>query len=174
MPDIRPADHGDLDELTALAARTFPLACPPDLPRAETDAFIAANLSRAAFTGHLDDPRTSVLFSTDGHGYALVHHDVAGDEGPPDWAGLRSAYLSKLYVDASDHGGGLAAALMDAVVTGATDQECVGVWLGVNRLNRRALRFYAKQGFAVVAARRFQVGDVVYDDDVLARPVARS
>lgn len=172
MPDavVRPAGLTDLDDLVALAARTFPLACPPDLAQAEIDAFIAANLSREAFTRYLTDPQSRVLLSDDGHGYALVHHGVAGDEGPPAWASVCSAYLSKLYVDASVHGSGVAAALMDAVVTAAETDGCVGVWLGVNRLNRRALRFYAKQGFTVVADRRFQVGGVVYDDDVLARP----
>jgi RimJ/RimL family protein N-acetyltransferase len=45
------------------------------------------------------------------------------------------------------------------------------VWLGVNQLNERAQRFYAKSGFSKVGTKRFLVGDRYEDDYVFERSV---
>ena len=44
--------------------------------------------------------------------------------------------------------------------------------LGVYAQNDRALAFYRKQGFADLGTRQFNVGGKLYDDLVLARPLA--
>ena len=46
----------ELPELAAVAARTFPLACPPSVHRENIAAFIDANLSEARFADYLADP----------------------------------------------------------------------------------------------------------------------
>jgi len=43
------------------------------------------------------------------------------------------------------------------------------MWLGVNQLNARAQRFYAKHGFERVGVKRFLVGDRFEDDFVYER-----
>ncbi|RDB45722.1 GNAT family N-acetyltransferase, partial [Tsukamurella tyrosinosolvens] len=110
---VRRAEPGEAAAVAALAARTFPLACPPTLPREHVAAFVATHLSEAEFDRHLADPAHRVLV-VDGPGgpvgYALVLHG-AHDEGPEALRGAPSAYLSKLYVDPDHHGGGVARAL---------------------------------------------------------------
>lgn len=168
-PRVRRAAAGDAAALAALAARTFPLACPPALPREHIDDFIAAHLSEAEFARHLADPAHRVLVAEAPGGaggpvgYALVLHG-AHDEGPEALRGAPSAYLSKLYVDPEHHGGAVARALLDAVRAGASG---LPVWLGVNADNARAKRFYAKSGFTVAGVREFSVGGTVFVDDVL-------
>jgi ribosomal protein S18 acetylase RimI-like enzyme len=44
--------------------------------------------------------------------------------------------------------------------------------LGVYAGNERALAFYRKQGFSDLGTRQFNVGGKLYDDLVLARPLA--
>ena len=54
---IATTDSVDVAELAEVAARTFPLACPPSVPQANIASFIDANLSDARFAEYLADPR---------------------------------------------------------------------------------------------------------------------
>jgi hypothetical protein len=47
--DVAEAVEADLPELADVAARTFPLACPPSVTPENIAAFIAENLSQARF-----------------------------------------------------------------------------------------------------------------------------
>ncbi|MDF0528482.1 GNAT family N-acetyltransferase [Tsukamurella sp. 8F] len=157
------------EALAALAARTFPLACPPELSAEAVGAFIADNLSPAAFAAHLADPGAHVYVAGAAAapvGYGLVLHGVHGD-APGSWVRQRTAYVSKLYVDPGEHGGGIARDLMIAALDGARADGCAAAFLGTNRKNVRARRFYAKQGFEVVGERVFVVGGIDNTDDVL-------
>ena len=69
------------------------------------------------------------------------------------------------------HGGGVASALVVAVVDSASRHDAASVWLGVNQHNARANRFYAKSGFETVGSKRFLVGDTYEDDWVRERPL---
>ncbi len=133
--------------------------------------FVATHLTPAVFADHLDDPSAYVYLSGSTEtpdGYALVLHGSHPD-APGDWSALRSAYVSKLYVDPDLHGGGVAGALMTAALVDAAADGCAAAWLGTNRNNVRAKRFYVKLGFEIVAERRFRVGSVDCVDDVLLR-----
>lgn len=78
--------------------------------------------------------------------------------------------LKRIYSLSRYHGLGLGAALMGAVVEAAAGQK--RLLLGVYQGNERALKFYQKQGFTQIGTRQFQVGPRLYDDYILARPLA--
>ncbi len=171
---VRRAAPDDLPALAALAALTFPLACPPHVTDEAQAAFIAANLTAEHFARHLDDPARDVLVAASEQGelagYALL---VEGEPADADVAAaitLRpTVELSKCYVHPDHHGAGVAAALMAASLEAATARGAAGVWLGVNQQNVRAQRFYEKSGFARVGTKRFLVGDRYEDDFVFER-----
>ncbi|MFL0713615.1 MAG: GNAT family N-acetyltransferase [Microcella pacifica] len=172
---IRPAIPAEAAALHELAALTFPLACPPSTTEASKAAFIAEHLSEAAFDRYLADPAREVVVAEDAGqlvGYTMVVH---GEPADPDVAlAVRSrptAELSKLYVHPRHHGGGVASALVVAVVDSASRHDAASVWLGVNQHNARANRFYAKSGFETVGSKRFLVGDTYEDDWVRERPL---
>lgn len=172
---IRRAVTGDVSatELAAFAARTFPDACPPSLPAGEIEAFIGANLSPAEFERHLAAAESAVFVAEAAGavvGYALSIHGVH-DAGPTEWAGRRTAYLSKLYVDRELRGAGVAGRLLAAAVDAARAEGCAALWLGVNSENARARAFYARSGMRVAGQRRFAVGSLECVDDVLAIPL---
>ena len=79
--------------------------------------------------------------------------------------------LSKCYVHPTRHGAGVAVALMTASLAIARDLGAAGMWLGVNRHNVRAHRFYAKSGFTVVGTKHFTVGAMREDNYVMERPL---
>jgi len=162
----------DLTELAAVAAITFPLACPPGVTAANVDAFIAANLSVQAFAGYLDDPQRVVLIARDDTrilGYAMLIRGVPEDADVQRAVPLRPAVeISKMYTLPDVHGAGVSTALMAESLRRSTDAACV--WLGVNQENQRAQRFYAKSGFRVGGTKTFRLGDSVESDYVMVRP----
>lgn len=172
---ITRAGVADAERVADLAARTFPLACPPDAPDDDIEAHIARHLSEAAFAVHLADPDRVVLIADGGpglSGYAmLVFGESADPEVGAQLAARPTAELSKIYVDPEHHGGGVAAALMTAVLAEAGRRGAASVWLGTNQQNARAQRFYVKSGFARVGVKRFHLGSRVEDDYIYERTV---
>ena len=163
----------DLTELAAVAARTFPLACPPGVTDDNVDAFIAANLSVDAFTGYLEDPDRVLLIARDESrilGYAMLIRGVPEDTDVQRAVPLRPAVeISKMYTLPDVHGAGVSAALMAAALGRCAELGAASVWLGVNRENQRAQRFYAKSEFRVSGTKTCRLGDSVEHDSVLVR-----
>lgn len=169
-PGIRPATADDAATLHAVAAETFPLACPPHTTAEAIADFIASHLSEAAFERYLADPERALFLAEVGvtaAGYTMV---VFGEPADADAAASvttrPTAELIKCYVRAGHHGAGVAAALVAASVDAARARGAASVWLGVNQENERANRFYEKQGFALVGAKRFLVGERYEEDYV--------
>lgn len=168
------ATASQVAELADVAARTFPLACPPSVAPADVAAFIAENLSPAKFTDYLADPGRIVLTAVqDGRilGYAMMIRGVPDDPDVSAAVTARPAVeLSKMYVLPESHGVGVSAALMTAALQQAADLGAASVWLGVNQRNERAQRFYAKHGFTITGTKSFRLGGHIEQDYVLVRP----
>jgi len=160
----------DADALSTLAVATFALACPASTTAENIDAFCREKLSSEAFRAHLSTPECALWIALDNAtpvGYVM---SVSGQPGDPDIAAAVASRptteISKLYVLASHHGGGLASELLAIAVAQAIDSGAASVWLGVNQDNIRANRFYEKSGFVVVGTRKFEVGDSFESDFV--------
>ena len=159
--DVGIATRDSVDELAALAARTFPLACPPSTPAEDIASFIDTNLSATRFAEYLADPQRAVLVARhDGRivGYAMLIRGADDD-----------AELSKIYLLAELHGTGPATVLMEAALSAAADWGARSIWLGVNQENQRAQRFYLKSGFTINGTRTFRVGARQENDYVMVR-----
>jgi ribosomal protein S18 acetylase RimI-like enzyme len=162
-------DSVDPHELAAVAARTFPLACPPSIALQNVASFIATNLSADRFAAYLTDPQRAILTAQhDGRivGYAMLVDGVDDDPDVARAVEIRpAAELSKMYVLPDYHGGGWSATLMERALGTAAEWGIRCVWLGVNRENQRAQRFYTKNGFRITGTRTFQVGDDLREHD---------
>ncbi|MDO5701566.1 MAG: tRNA (guanosine(37)-N1)-methyltransferase TrmD [Bowdeniella nasicola] len=175
---LRRALSTDAQALADLAARTFPDACPPELGHAAIRDFIENNLSVAVFRSALaDDTRPIWLAEADGRpvGYSLA---ILGLR-PEEEVGVRDvrhhlpkgrvAEISKFYVERDYRATGLARALMRRVLTdiAAFTPRVAAVWLGTNRSNVRATRFYRACGLRVTGSRTFDVGGEPQDDVII-------
>src|SRR3954468_6004856 len=174
-PEIRRATPADAAALADLAARTFPLACPPGTTAESIAAHLAAHLSAASFDRYLADAAVTILVADEGGhlaGYTML---VAGDPDDPDVVAAvperPTIELSKVYVDAGRQGAGLAGLLMSATLATAEDAGAASVWLGVNEHNARAIRFYSKSGFAIAGPRSYVVGTQQMSDHVMVAPL---
>ena len=160
----------DAAALAALAAATFPLACPPDAkPEAVAD-FIARHLTESNFDAYLAGPERELLIAElDGapSGYTMLVYREPTDADVLAAISVRpTAELSKCYLLAAAHGSGLAGQLMAATVDAARTRGAAGLWLGVNNQNAKANRFYEKNGFAIIGTKKFLVGERWEDDFV--------
>lgn len=171
--DVAAAVQADLAELADVAARIFPLACPPGVTPENIAAFIEENLSEARFRDYLADPDRVVLVARDDAritGYAILIRGVPDDDDVQRAVTLRpTVEVSKMYVLPDSHGAGTSAALMTAAVRTAEEMAARSVWLGVNQQNQRAQRFYAKHGFAVAGTKTFRLGRAIENDYVMVR-----
>ncbi|MCG2800779.1 MAG: GNAT family N-acetyltransferase [Cellulomonas sp.] len=171
---VRSAGPADAAALAALAAVTFPLACPPSTSVADQQAFLAEHLSTERFVQYLADPARDILVGDDGSllGYVMT---VAGEPADPQVASAVRARpcveLSKCYAHPDAHGTGLAAQLVAAAATSAARRGATVLWLGVNVHNERARRFYTKAGFVLVGTKQFVVGSRTEDDVVMERTI---
>jgi GNAT superfamily N-acetyltransferase len=168
-------DSVDTQELAAIAARTFPLACPPSVAAEDITSFIDTNLSATRFAEYLADPQRAILTAQhDGRiiGYAMLIRGVADDTDVQRAVEIRpAAELSKMYLLPDYHGAGVSTALMELTLATAEEWGIRCVWLGVNQGNQRAQRFYTKNGFKVNGTRTFQVGARRENDYVMVREV---
>ncbi|GAA2049730.1 GNAT family N-acetyltransferase [Williamsia deligens] len=165
----------DLAEaVAAVAAATFPLACPPGTTSESTDAFIAANLTPAHFREHIVADDRDLLIGRDAGGaivgYTLIVHGEPTDDEVREAVTPRPvSELSKVYVLESAHGSGTSHALVARSLQAAADRGSVAVWLGVSDVNMRAQRFYGKCGFVAVGRKSFWLGGIEERDYVMLR-----
>lgn len=170
---VDPAGIWDSEAIADVAAATFPLACPPDATQDDIAAFIDEVLSAERFSEYLTDPARTVLKVTN-HGaivgYAMLVNGEPSDPDAADVLTLRpTTEISKFYVVPGKHGTGVASALLASIVERAIADSRAALWLGVNQLNQRAQRFYAKHGFEQVGTRTFSVGAQLHHDFVMQR-----
>jgi ribosomal protein S18 acetylase RimI-like enzyme len=174
MPvEVSTAVDADVPALADVAARTFPLACPPRVTQRDIADFISENLSAGRFTDYLADHDRVVLVARSDDrilGYAMLIRGVADDPDVARAVPLRPAIeLSKMYVAPDHHGAGVSPALMSAALDASAGLGAACVWLGVNQDNQRAQRFYAKHGFATRGTKTFRLGGHVENDYVMVR-----
>lgn len=175
--EIREAEPADAQALSALAGRTFPMACPPEVPLDAVQRHIETQLNPDVFTNYLENPGRyrTLLGEVDGQavGYTMTivnqPEEDPEDPGVAKAAGAGALYLSKIYARAEMHGSGLAGALLQAAIADARVAapwaKCMG--LGTHAKNKRAQRFYRNHGFALRGRRRFDVGGNIFDDVVM-------
>lgn len=172
---IRKATTEDAGPLAALAAVTFPLACPPSSSPRDIAEHLANTLSQRHFQAYLTDPDVTILVIDAGgdlRGYSLlVNRPAENQDVVSALKILPSVELSKCYVHPEHHGLGAAAELMHASLVAAAEAGGRGIWLGVNSQNARAIRFYEKSGFHKVGTKSFRLGSTVEHDFVLERAV---
>lgn len=168
------AQPADAAKLAAVAARTFPLACPPAATPDNIAAFIDTQLSTERFAEYLADPDRVVLAAYQAgriRGYCMLIRGVPDDDADVQRAVTTrpSVELSKMYVLPDNHGAGVAAALMQLALVHAAAMAAKSIWLGVNQQNLRAQRFYAKHDFTINGTKTFHLGDRIENDYVMVR-----
>lgn len=166
--DVREANADDARALSLIGSATFLETFAGVLDGDAIVEHCARAHSTEAYRTLFDDGARAWLAEI-GPGDAPVGFALIAS---PDLPGAQHGdiELKRIYTLSRFHGSGIGAALMGVAVAAAG--KASRLLLGVYSGNRRAIAFYEKCGFAQIAQRSFDVGGTLYDDIVLARPLA--
>lgn len=167
---VRRARAGDAARLALVAAATFLETFAEIIAGDDILAHCELRNSQQVYADALDDRDSALWLAETGRGAPVGFAMLT----PPDLPVVTSSAdveLKRIYLLSAYHGGGAGRALLNAASEEAIARGKSRLLLGVAEDNIKALGFYRAMGFEAIGARRFQVGDALYDDVVLARPL---
>ncbi len=165
---LRRAAAADLPAYGAFLRRTFVATYGPHQAPDRMARHVADRFGDGQLTEELRDAaRTLLLLERRGQvaGCVLLRAGAA----PPAVQGSRPVEIERFYLDAEWHGRGLAAPLMAAALAAAREAGHDVAWLAVWERNPRAIRYYEKQGFAIVGRHVYLFDGLPEDDHLMAR-----
>ena len=164
---IRTAQPSDAQALAILGAATMLETYADKVPGPDIVSHCVHRHSVATYTAWLADPAVCTWVAEAAMG-ALVGYLVLMPSTHPA-ADPGELEVQRIYVLSRFHGAGLGHALMDRAIITAAERGAPRLVLGVMKANTRAVAFYGRQGFRVVGARRFTVGNSTFDDHLMGR-----
>lgn len=166
-PLLRRATAADADRLSLLGQATFLVAFSFDHPG---DALVTHCRTQHSPELYADwaERADHALWLVETElgapiGYAAMTPpalDIPVDEGDLE--------LKRIYALTGWQNAGLGRRLMDAVIAEARTRGAKRLYLCVYEINEAAQRFYARCGFVRVGRQDFRVGDVIFNDWILA------
>lgn len=163
---VRPAAAADAHALAALSLQVWLSTYATEGVSDLLARYVFDTFTPASFTALAEDPRAALrVAEVDGQlvGYALVRFGAEQALEP-----ACDTELCRLYVQEPFTGAGIGAALLEAARTAARERTGRdALWLAVNARNRRASRFYEKQGFVVKGRTWFALGEARHENHVL-------
>jgi diamine N-acetyltransferase len=167
---IRRCTSADIDVVAALGARLFVQTYGPSHPEPDRSRYLASAYSHEAIADAIGGEGSSVFLAEDDAAEAIGYAHIAmTDELPKGVEGTRAAEIVRFYVDASQQGKGVGAALMRRCLEEAQSSGADVVWLQTWSQASWAVGFYQRMGFAIVGEKPFYFGQRVDRDHLLAR-----
>lgn len=164
---IRKAVLTDAQVLAQIGADTFYETFSPYNSSEDMAAYIAKAYAPEVINANLNNSDITYYLCLD-DGEVIGYSKLIGGAGFEGLTG-RNIELEKIYVLSKHHGTPAGRLLMESAITFATSSGFDHVFLGVWQENRRAVRFYEKNGFEVFATRSFQLGSRICDDYMMKR-----
>jgi ribosomal protein S18 acetylase RimI-like enzyme len=169
---IRIATLADIDNLTALAERTFRDTFAADNSSDDLEYYVNNAFSPDRIGSELlDDANAFLLAFVGGAEHPAGYAKLRTGTAEPSVKGHNPIELERLYVDRSAIGRGVGAALMRAALDRARVSGHHTLWLGVWERNTRAIAFYVRWGFETVGDHVFQLGSDPQRDLIMERQV---
>jgi diamine N-acetyltransferase len=167
MPVLRRADLGDAAKLSLVGGASFLESFAHDHPGDALTAHVSDRHSVAAYAAWNSDPDYALWIVEEAVGAPIGYAVMGPAELPGSAEG--DLELKRIYILHRWHGGGLGKTLYQAVESEARARGAKRLILAVYTANVSAQGFYAHQGFSQIATTTFMVGDVAFEDLVLAK-----
>ncbi|MHB1311726.1 MAG: GNAT family N-acetyltransferase [Gemmatimonadaceae bacterium] len=165
---LRHATAADLPAYGAFVRLTFQATYGPQQEPESLARHVAERLNDDRLQDELHDASRTLLLLESGTslaGFALLR----AWEAPPEVGAANAVEVERFYVGQAWHGRGLAAPLMTAALDVARAAGHDAAWLSVWERNPRAIRFYEKQGFAIVGRHVYYFDGQPEDDHLMVR-----
>lgn len=161
---IRRATPRDAAPLARVAEKIFRDTFGPDNRAEDIEAYVARAYGEEPQRRELEDPNSTALLVED-RGALIAFAQLRLTPGSPHG----QVEIARFYVDHSQHGRGVAQALMGVVTETAHALGAAKLWLGVWERNARAIAFYVKCGFVDAGSQPFLLGSDLQTDRVMVR-----
>lgn len=165
---FRRATEQDARALAELAEKTFRDTYTQFNTRENMDAHCSKSFGEEIQRAEIRDARReSWLGEIDGKLVGFAQLIV--DKPCPSVPGKRGSEILRFYVDASQHGKGVAYRMMDELAARSTELGAELLWLCVWDQNAHATAFYERCQFEKVGTTTFKLGAEVQSDFVMGR-----
>jgi nicotinamide riboside kinase/ribosomal protein S18 acetylase RimI-like enzyme len=168
---VRRAVADDAERLAHIGTATFVETYSEIIDGANMAAHCTAQHSKAVYEAYLAHPGCAVWLAEYEETGAPVGYAVNCPPDLPIALQPGDVELKRIYALSRFHGSGAGRLLMDAAIEHARACGAPRLLLGTYEDNRRAIAFYRKHGFEMAGTRQFRVGERLYDDVVLAKPL---
>lgn len=166
---IRTAVAADAHALAALSVQVWLATYATEGVNDLLARYVLGEFTPPRFAALADAAGSALLVAeADAHlvGYALVRFGTRQPLVP-----TCDTELGTLYVQEAFTGAGVGPALLQAARAAARERTgSDALWLSVNARNRRACRFYERQGFVIKGKAWFVLGEDRHENNVLGRP----
>lgn len=160
---IQPVTITELEILREIGIATFAETFGPHNAKEQMDRYVATSFALDKMKAELENPESLFFFIKTGTvvvGYLKLNWGTAQTEAEAPQA----LEVERIYVLADFHGKRLGQLLLEKAREVALEKKAPYIWLGVWEKNRRALRFYEKNGFEPFDKHIFTLGDDVQTD----------
>lgn len=169
---VRRAHAGDINRLADLAVRSFRDTFEEDNDPGDIDDYLSSSLTAESVGSELSDAHNIFLVaSIDNNDPPAGYAKLCVGSQYPRVIDESAVEIERIYADKPVIGRGVGAALMRACLMEAEKLGCQTIWLGAWERNERAIRFYERRGFEIVASRHFTLGTDLQNDLVMVRKV---
>jgi diamine N-acetyltransferase len=164
----RAAQPGDEQALSLLGQATFLDTFAFDHPGGPLIQFLLELHSTEFYAAKLASPAVDIIIGETPLGAPVAYAMLCPPEHPElqqdgDWE------LKRIYLLPGWQGGGNGAALMQQALDVAHKRQAGRLLLAVYEVNKRAIAFYERHGFAHIGDTVFMVADVPFRDKLYAR-----
>ncbi len=161
---ITPVQSSELEELSALAARSFADAFGDKMTPEDLEKSLQADRSVDYFKQAL---ATSHILVAKQSGKIVGYVQYGEVKIPEAQAGKNDRELGRLYVDTHLHGRGIGRQLLEAALADPEMTAAPNLFLQVWDQNTKALPLYESYGFQRVGVTHFTLGDGTPAEDLI-------
>jgi ribosomal protein S18 acetylase RimI-like enzyme len=165
---IRPIEinEQDINELKTICSKTFEDTFLPFNPALTIQKYISTKFNEEQLKTELKNPYSKFYFAEIDErnvGYLKINFGSAQTEKNYK----ESMEIERIYVLSEYHGKGVGQSLLDYSIKIAKNNNVKYIWLGVWEKNKRAVRFYEKNGFVKFDDHIFMMGDKKQSDIIM-------
>jgi ribosomal protein S18 acetylase RimI-like enzyme len=168
---IRQANTSDVAALMLVGTATFLETYTEILPGTDMVQHCAVHHACEKYAAWLADPECVVWIAQARLGAPIGYLVLIPATLPLEGPAPGDLEVLRIYVLAPYHKDGVGYRLMQLAIEEARGRGAGRLVLGMHNDNVRAMAFYRRQGFEVIGAREFVVGDTICSDSVFALSV---
>lgn len=169
--EIKRISINDINQLQKVARQTFSETFAEVNTEGNMRKYLDESFATSKLLAELNNSNSQFYLATmDGRaiGYLKLNFGEAQTELQDD----RAVEIERIYVIREFHGQKVGQLLYDKAIQISQERKGHYVWLGVWENNKRAIRFYQKNGFTEFDKHIFQLGDDVQTDLLMKRVLA--